>query len=59
MATITCEGAWHLADVVHGNIDVMRCSGCAERMVIYRGRRVEVPADVTSRKALVRYVRAS
>jgi hypothetical protein len=55
----TCEGTWRLVDVIHGNIEVLRCSGCADRLVIHRGRSVEVPADVTSRKAIVRLVRAS
>jgi hypothetical protein len=55
----TCTGSWFLADVIHGNIEVLRCSGCAERMVTHNGRRIEVPADITSRKALVRWVRAS
>lgn len=58
-APTTCQGSWREADVIHGNIVVMRCTGCAERMVIHNGRRLDVPADITGRKAIVRWVRAS
>jgi hypothetical protein len=54
-----CEGEWRHVDTIHGNVQVFRCSGCRERMVTYNGRRVDVPADVISRKAIVRLVRAS
>jgi hypothetical protein len=55
----TCEGRWVHVDTIHGNINVLRCSGCADRMIIHGHRRVDVPADVTSRKAIVRWIRAA
>jgi hypothetical protein len=55
----TCQGEWRLVDVIHGTIEVHRCSGCAERMVITHGRRVDVPTDITGRKAIVRFIRGA
>ena len=55
----TCQGSWRHVDTIHGNIDIMRCSGCADRMVIRNGRSIEVPAEITSRKAIVRFVRGA
>lgn len=54
----TCQGTWYHADTIHGNVVIMRCTGCADRLVTHNGRRVDLPATITARKAVVRWVRA-
>jgi hypothetical protein len=59
MSTTTCtEGRWVHVDTIHGNVDVMRCNGCGDRMVIRNGRHVDVPASITGRKAIIRWIRS-
>jgi len=55
----TCTGHWATVDIIHGNIHVLRCSGCADRMIIHGTRSVDVPAEITGRKAIVRFIRAA
>ena len=54
---IDCTGTWRPTQTIHGNIEVLHCSGCGERMVIYRGRRLPVPDPVIGAKAIVQWIR--
>jgi hypothetical protein len=59
MTATPCNGYWRHVDTIHGNIDILRCSDCCDRMVVHAGRRVDIPADVMGRKAIVRFIRST
>lgn len=59
---MSCDGSWgsprYIETETDDLIEVLRCSGCWDLMVLHRYRRVDVPAGATDREIVAAVVEA-